>query len=187
MFKPLFEFPFKGKRPATPKQIHDLIQDLRTPLSPSECHKIDEAAKNPYRDIKSSNWVLPPYLPPKSYLQYLTCENGGQYDSNDHDFILFGTKDLKSTMLGYHVPEYMPKALPFGGDGGGSFYFFDMRNKEERETGEVTLDSKAPIGVESDIEFPVYVTTYIGMSFEDAQFVADSFLDLVEGRFDSFE
>lgn len=164
-----------------------MIQSLRTPLSTTECHKIDEAAKNPYRDIRSSNWVLPPYLPPKSYFQYLACENGGQYQSDEYDFIFFGTKELKSTMLDYHVPEYMPKAFPFGGNGGGDFYFFDMRSEEERETGEIIIDPKKSIGLDSSIEFPIYVTSYIGMSFEDAQFVATSFVDLIKGQFEPFE
>ncbi len=31
-------------------------------------------------------------------------------------------------MLAYHVPEYMPLAVPFAFNGGGTFYMFDMRS-----------------------------------------------------------
>jgi len=187
MLKPVFENSFKPAPAATKKQIETLIQSLRTPLSAKESAAIDKASKNPYREIKSSNWILPPYLPPKSYFDYLAYSNGGQYCHDDYDIILFSTKEFRENLLGYNVPEYMPKALPFGGNGGGDFYFFDMRSKQEQESGEVEEIISPSFGCEAQTEFPIYFASYIGMSYENATFVADSFLDFAQGRFESHE
>ena len=35
-------------------------------------------------------------------------------------------------LLAYHLPQYMPGALPFAFNGAGTFYLFDMRRAAKR-------------------------------------------------------
>lgn len=64
---------------------------------------------------------------PASYQQFLLGSNGGWGRSGEREFGLFGTEDVVRYAQNYEFAEYMPGALPFALDGGGTFYVFDFR------------------------------------------------------------
>jgi hypothetical protein len=64
---------------------------------------------------------------PSSYQLFLLASNGGWGRSGEREFGLFGTEEVVRYAQDYKFAEYMPGALPFALDGGGSFYVFDLR------------------------------------------------------------
>jgi hypothetical protein len=65
---------------------------------------------------------------PESYRQFLLASNGGWGRSGTREFGFFGTEEMVSYWRDYEFGEYMPGALPFALNGGGTFYVFDVRN-----------------------------------------------------------
>ena len=73
---------------------------------------------------------------------------------------------MREYLLAYHVPQYMPRALPFAFDGSGRFYLFDMRDR--------------PI----QGEYPVLYVGAGSLRYEDAVAVASSFVEACRGTTD---
>jgi len=67
-------------------------------------------------------------------------------------------------LLAYHVPQYMPGALPFAMDGGGGFYLFDLR-----------ADA-------IDGEYPIFFAHAGNLGWDDAVPVAQTFPDACRGN-----
>ncbi len=90
----------------------------------------------------------------EDFLSYL---RSGQSKFGDRDEFPMGFKLWEEADLGvfndqYEVPRYAPGFFGFGSDGGGEMLAFDSAGK-------------------------VYAIPFIGMSAEDATFVADSWRD----------
>jgi hypothetical protein len=72
-------------------------------------------------------------------------------------------------MLAYEIPQYMPGAVPFAFDGGGTFYLFDMRCDP------------------SDGEYPIVFCNAGALFWEDAIHVAETFPGACQGRTDPYD
>jgi SMI1 / KNR4 family (SUKH-1) len=130
--------PVKG---ASAGELELFVASVSQPLTPMEIEAINRSQRNPFpegdplhapwRPFDPSVWVLPNRPLPASYLDFLTFSNGGEFCSGDWRFQFFPalgqSHGVRAMMLAYHVPEYMPSALPFAFDGAGGFYLFDMR------------------------------------------------------------
>jgi hypothetical protein len=93
----------------------------------------------------------------------------GCYVNGDRQIGFFSAGELRSMLLEYEVPEYMPGALPIAFDGGGTFYLFDMR--------------KAP----SNGEYPILFADAGALEFEEARVVGSSFLEVCQGTTDPYD
>jgi hypothetical protein len=80
---------------------------------------------------------------------------------------MWGT-GLREFLVSYHVPQYMPLAVPFAFNGGGVMYLFDMRDPPA-----------------SDGEYPILCAHAGCLTFDphDSPKVADSFPEVCRGRF----
>ena len=65
-------------------------------------------------------------LPP-SYVELLKLSNGGGITIGDREIAFFSPTEMREYLVAYQFPHYIPGALPFGLNGGGVFYVFDMR------------------------------------------------------------
>lgn len=126
---------------ATPGEIAQLIESIAAPLSEAELISINQSQQNPfqpghqsydsYRPFDPRLWRLPSPALPEDYLSLLQWCNGGVLRSKGLYFgPLFSTTEVRGYMLAYHIPEYMPDAIPIGMNGGGDFYMYDMRARE---------------------------------------------------------
>lgn len=122
--------------------INKLVRTVSEPLSHEEINRIYESQKNPwpkghefyesYQPIDPKNWMIPSESLPSSYLSLLRWSNGGEFWNSDRCIQLFPALDpshgVRAMLIAYHVPEFLPGAIPFAFNGGGTFYLFDMRN-----------------------------------------------------------
>lgn len=111
---------------ASAAEMLDFERGLRAPLSDLE---LKQASQN--TSVDPASWEIPQGPLPESYRSFLQWSNGGWCRTGEREFGFFCTDDpnngVRSMLLGYELPEYMPGALPFAFDGGGTFYIFDMR------------------------------------------------------------
>ncbi|NOK63443.1 MAG: hypothetical protein GFH27_549347n2 [Chloroflexi bacterium AL-W] len=89
--------------------------------------------------------------------------DGGLFVNKEREIGFFGAHDIRAYLLNYHFPEYMPLAVPFGLNGGGVFYVFDMRNPP------------------SDREFPILASSAGVLDFDDSPIIAYSLAELFAG------
>ncbi len=146
------------------------------PLSAAELDRINRTQSNPYprsdplharwRPFDPSAWRMPDRPLPPSFLSFLRWSNGGHFSNGERHFQMFGT-GLRSMLLSYQVPEYMPGVLPFAFNGGGVFYLFDMREPASK-----------------DGEYPILCASAGCLDFDPyySPKVADTFLDACRGR-----
>ncbi len=133
---------------ASEAEIARFVEAVRQPLSAAEITAAKEQQQNPYlvlqpsyytwRPYDPSVWVMPGRPLPPAYLDFLRWSNGGWCRTGERELGFFSTDHptggVRAMTLGYEVPQYMPGALPFAFNGGGTFYLFDMR--EEMAGGE---------------------------------------------------
>jgi hypothetical protein len=139
---------FDESRPAAGAcdlEIDRFVASIGQPLSVEEIAQVNRSQQNPfpasdplhraYRPFDPSVWMMPNRPVPPDYLSFLRWSNGGWFRNGDREFEFFPTDDptggVRSMTLAYHVPEYMPQALPFAFNGGGTFYLLDMREPAE--------------------------------------------------------
>src|SRR5690606_32705788 len=109
-------------------------------------------------------WSLPRFQTPASYAAFLQWSNGGWGMTGEREFGFLSMADVRSYLLNYEFPLYLPQIVPFALDGGGTFYAFDAR--------QLLVDGEYPIvGVPSGSLF-----------FDDLKPIADSFLACCQGR-----
>lgn len=135
------------KPPATDAELAHLQESVLAPLSDREMDEINARqsqlwpATDPLhagdQPFDSSRWQLPQRRFPESYVDFLRWSNGGDYDLGERFWMLFSVAEIRGHLLDYQLPEYMPGAVPFGFDGAGTFYLFDMR--------EAPIDGEYPI------------------------------------------
>lgn len=95
---------------------------------------------------------------PDDYRSFLMRSNGGEGFIGKHYLTLWMAQELHQKNTDYQVKEYAPGFFMFGSSGGGDGFAFDMRSTPYR----------------------VMQVPFIGMSVDDAFFVADSFSKLLE-------
>ena len=85
--------------------------------------------------------------------------NGGAFSIGDGQFDpFFSCTEVRSYLLDYMVPEYLPGFVPFAFDGGGGFYLFELRN-----------GGATP-------ELPVYYCHAGSLGFDELRIAGTSFL-----------
>lgn len=146
-------------RPITAREIREVNRRQQNPFPPTD------PLYAAYQPDDPSVWVIPNGPLPLSYLSFLRWSNGGQFGTGERWFQFFGTRGMRSMMLAYSLPQYMPAALPFAFNGGGVFYLFDMR--------------EPPAGG----EYPVICAHAGNLSWDPLAWrsVADSFPDACRG------
>ena len=98
---------------------------------------------------------------PDSYLALLTISNGGGLTVGEREIAYFNKESIRSFLVDYQFPVYMPSALPFGLNGGGIFYIFDMR--------EPSVDG----------EFPILVASGGNLQYSETPVIANSLAELL--------
>lgn len=126
---------------ASPELLAEFARSVAGPLTPAEVEIVNQSQRNPfppgdplhaaYRRFDPARWVIPTTPLPASYLAFLAWSNGGELRTGARWFQFFPALDPehgpRAMLLAYDLPEYMPGALPFAFNGGGTFYLFDMR------------------------------------------------------------
>jgi hypothetical protein len=164
-------FPVNG---ATAADLSDLAATIGKPLSEEEARAVNASQSNPfpetdplhaaYKPFDPQRWRFPSRPLPLSYVDFLKWSNGGSFVNGERCFDpFFSTPELRSYLVGYHVPQYMPESLPFAFDGCGDFYLFDMRRDP------------------ADGEYPILFTLAGNLSYEGAVFVTSSFVEACKG------
>jgi hypothetical protein len=172
-------FVFDEAYPVTGASLPDLDRFVATvgqSVTPSEVKAINRGQQNPFpkgdplhsswRRFDPSLWVIPNRPLPASYLALLSWSNGGEFRSGERWFQFFPIfetgNNVRAMLLAYHLPQYMPGALPFAFNGGGAFYLFDMRRQAKRGEYPVVCCHAGHLGWAADSCWPV------AGSFEDA-------------------
>jgi hypothetical protein len=151
---------------AAPSDLDRLLQALAAPLAAAEVAAIEAAHSRDatYRRFDPANWPIPDRPLPASYRDFLPWSDGGSFRNGSRRFDPFLSADaLREYLLAYHVPHYMPGALPFAMDGGGNFYLFDLRSD--------------PV----DGEYPIFFAPAGDLGWDDATPVARTFPDAGRG------
>jgi SMI1/KNR4 family protein SUKH-1 len=131
---------------ASAAELARFVATVAQPLSAVEIETINQGQRNPFpkgdplyaswRPFDPSLWVVPARPLPPSYLEFLAWSDGGEFRTGERWFQFFPALDpgqgVRAMLLGYHLPQYMPGALPFAFNGGGVFYLFDMRQAPMR-------------------------------------------------------
>jgi hypothetical protein len=165
---------------ATDLEIEQFVSTIGQPLSAAEVEAVNLSQHNPfprgdplhmaYRPFDPSAWCMPQRPLTPEYLAFLRWSNGGWCRSGQREFDFFGTSDpsgsVRAMMLAYHIPKYMPGALSFAFNGGGTFYLFDMRAESVNGEYPVVCSHAGNLGWERD----------------ESWFVADSFEKTCRGR-----
>jgi len=168
-------FPENG---ATEAELLALTSTICNLLSDEEVGAINASQRNPFhkkthplyatwKPYDPRRWQLPSKPLPRSYLAFLKWSNGGSFIIGERRFDpLFRADTLRSYLLCYSIPQYMPESLPFAFDGGGCFYLFDMRCDPVKG------------------EYPILFADAGNLGYDDAAVVAASFVEACKGRTD---
>jgi hypothetical protein len=149
---------------ASAADLKRLIASVGQPLTPSEVKAIRHSQRNPFpkgdplyaswRPFDPSAWMVPDRPLPESYLGFLSWSNGGEFRTGERWFQFFPALDpgggVRATLLAYHLPQYVPGALPFAFNGGGTFYLFDMRRAARRGEYPVVCSDSGSLGWKPD-------------------------------------
>jgi hypothetical protein len=126
---------------ASDAEIQEFIRTVLQPLSREEVEWINNPwpKNHPKRGsygplgFDPAGWCLPSQPLPESYLSLLRWCNGGGFSTRDRHFQFFsaleGPNRVRGMMLAYHVPQWLPGALPIAFNGSGTFYLIDMRQR----------------------------------------------------------
>lgn len=124
--------------PATAVDLLALRDDLVRPLNPDEVRRIISRQTNPWPDgdpfhvswapLDPIGWKFPSVPLPTDYLDFLAWSNGPWTRKGRREFGFLSTSAVRSVLLGYHFPYFLPGAIPLGLDGGGLFAALDTRN-----------------------------------------------------------
>jgi hypothetical protein len=131
-------YPLPGASDAV---IAQFVAEVARPLSAAEIQEVNAAQTNPFstsdplhsawRPFDTAAWVIPDRPLPPAYLSLLRWSDGGEFRNGERWFQFFPTLDpqhgVRAMLVAYHLPEYMPGAMPIAFDGGGTFYLLDMR------------------------------------------------------------
>jgi hypothetical protein len=99
------------------------------PLSEAELKEV--RGRHGPDDPDPATWSFPTRPFPPSYRSFLAWSNGGTFVTGEREFQMLMAQELREYLLLYDVPGLMPGAVPFGLNGAGGFYLFDMRNQPD--------------------------------------------------------
>lgn len=137
---------------------------LQAPLTPSELAELAKLHSKIPGSQNANGWTINLRDLPDSYVELLCISHGGGLTIGEREITYFEDILLREYLLGYEFPVYMPGALPFGLNGGGVFYLFDMR---------------APA---RDSEFPILVAHSSYLDFNGATLVAKDVHELLSDK-----
>ncbi len=170
----VFEHNYENIPGVSERELESFMMNWNKPLSEEEIAEIKGRQRNPfpvtdplhglYRPFDPSLWTIPVKRLPAAYLDFLKFSNGGEFGNGERHFQFFGTESLRSMMLAYEFPEYMPGAIPFAMDGCGHHYAWDMRHDPEGD------------------EYPIFVSHSGNLGYEDAAQIAETFMELCQGK-----
>lgn len=159
--------------------IARFVAEVTRPVSATEIRQVNRGQRNPFppgdpfyaswRPFDAAAWAIPARPLPPAYLSFLRWSNGGEFRTGERWFQFFPAVDpgsgVRAMLVGYHIPQHMPGAVPVGMNGGGTFYLLDMRQP-------------AVAG-----EYPVVCARAgaLGWKPETCRLVADSFLAACRG------
>ncbi len=112
--------------PLKTEELSTVKSYLGSPLTENEISALDDLC-SATSDVKYLDWKLPSYILPDELVELLQYSNGGNFYNGDREIGLFGLEDIRDYYLRYLFPEYQPGAVPFGFNGGGTFYAYDLR------------------------------------------------------------
>jgi hypothetical protein len=155
---------------ASTADINRFVATVGQPLSQDEIDEINRFQATHFdpswRRFDPSLWVIPNRALPSSYLEFLQWCNGGEFRAGERWFQFRPALDpnfgVRTCLLAYYLPQYMPGALPFAMNGGGMFYLFDMRQPEQRGEYPIVCSHSNCLGWDADD------CVQIAQSFEDA-------------------
>jgi hypothetical protein len=154
------------ERGATETDIAELIAGLSMEMTSREVAEV--VKESPH--LSPGTWKLPCRPLPPEYLGLLRWSNGGEFRTGERWFQFFTALDarhcVRATLLAYHLPQYMPGALPFAFNGGGVFYLFDMREPPTQG------------------EYPILCSHACNLGYgpDECVAVAQTFLEACQGR-----
>ncbi len=159
---------------ATSEQIQSLVASISEPVTETEAREIIARQRNPFPETDTlfaafqpfdpRKWTFPNRPLPKTYLEFLQWSDGPWCANGSREFGFFSTADVRTMMIEYEVPQYMPMALPFAFNGGGVFYLLDLR--EDPVEG----------------EYPVVVAAAGNLDWDSAPRIASDFVEACSGR-----
>jgi len=101
---------------------------------------------------------------PTEYVRFLEITNGGEGFIGENAYVLlWSVEDIARLDQAYEVQKYAPGLLVFGSSGGGEAYGFDTRVPH----------------------FPIVQVPFVGMSWELAQPLGDSFSSFLKHLYES--
>ena len=142
-------------------ELASLDAYLQAPLSNAEIAELDAARANIPGCTSAREWQVRIRDIPRSYAELLQVSHGGYCTVGEREISYFEKQSLREYLLHYEFPVYMPNALPFGLNGGGVFYIFDMR-------------SPSAAG-----EYPIRVSHASCLSYDDSAVVAADLYELL--------
>jgi len=107
-------------------ELHEIESFLSSPLNESELEELKDLSAT-IGDVDYKAWELPELKLPNEYIKLLKYANGGELTNGEREFGFFGKKEIRDYYLRYMFPEWQPKAVPIGFNGGGVFYAYDLR------------------------------------------------------------
>lgn len=162
----------KPAPPACEADIRALAICLTQPPSPNEISSILKQQVNPfpisdplyavYRPLDPTDWQMPFAPLPSAHLELLRWSDGPWVRQGQREFGFFGCREIRECLFNYHMPYYMPGAVPLGLDGGGLFAVLDTRNGPADE-------------------YPVLAVAAGDLDYSEAKLLATSFLEFCMG------
>jgi hypothetical protein len=121
--------------------MEEFVTSVLRPIAADEAREISQGQRNPFpkhdplhaswQPFDAGRWVIPDRPLPASYLSLLRWSNGGEFCTGERWFQFFPALDprhgVRAMMLAYHLPQYMPGALPIAFNGEGTLYLLDLR------------------------------------------------------------
>ena len=168
----LFEETHDVRPPATSADLAQLQDDLTRPLTESEIGHVIESQSNPWRvsdpfhatwrPLDPRTWQLPGVPLPHDYVNMLRWSDGPWIRNGVREFDFFRSSEVRELLLAYHLPYYMPGAIPLGLDGCGIFALLDTRGGPAAS-------------------YPVLAAAAGVLDFADAVVLAGSFTEFCSG------
>ncbi|MNN24513.1 hypothetical protein D3C81_1379480 [compost metagenome] len=131
-WKSIFEVSYQKCYGLPEDQLVHFLTQWHMPLSKEEIAEISRNQRNPfpvsdplhnlYQPFDPAKWSIPNNPLPADYLDFLRYSNGGEFGNGMRHFQFFDADELRSLLLAYEFPEYMPGAVPFATDGCGNHY-----------------------------------------------------------------
>ncbi|QEG40172.1 SMI1/KNR4 family protein [Roseimaritima ulvae] len=153
---------FSDRHPGvTSEQVSAINAMLQAPLSSSELTDLAKLHAKVPGGTPANEWQIAVRNLPDSYVDLLRVSHGGCLTHGEREIAFFEDRSLREYLLHYEFPVYMPGSLPFGLNGGGVFYIFDMR--EPARNG----------------EFPILVAHSSCLGYDDATLIAKDIHELL--------